>query len=172
MNTIIILLRGINVSGKNKIPMKELRTLLEELGYSDVKTYIQSGNIVLKTEEGLREVEKNIHIKIKEKYDYDVLVLAKEVKEIEEIIQNNPYAHLVEKQIYFTFLFNQTKINEIEVEAKEDEFTISKDIVYVNAVGGYGKTKLTNNFFERKLNVSATTRNFKTTNKLIELATS
>ncbi|XRE44201.1 hypothetical protein ACIVBQ_002405 [Tenacibaculum discolor] len=172
MNTIIILLRGINVSGKNKIPMKELRTLLQELGYNDVKTYIQSGNIVLKTNEGLKEVEKNIHIKIKEKYGYDVLVLAKEVKEIEEILKNNPYSNLVEKQIYFTFLFNETKINEIEVDAKEDEYTILKDVVYVNAAGGYGKTKLTNNFFERKLKVSATTRNFKTTNHLVELAKS
>ncbi|WP_417785874.1 DUF1697 domain-containing protein [Tenacibaculum sp.] len=172
MNTIIILLRGINVSGKNKIPMQELRTLLEELGYSDVKTYIQSGNIVLKTREDSKEVQKNIHKKIKEKYSYDVFVLAKEVKEIEEILKNNPYSHLNEKQIYFTFLFNPTEVNEIEVEAKEDEFTILKDVVYVNAVGGYGKTKLTNNFFERKLKVSATTRNFKTTNKLIELASS
>ncbi|WP_440122178.1 DUF1697 domain-containing protein [Tenacibaculum sp. Ill] len=172
MNTIIILLRGINVSGKNKIPMKELRTLLQELGYNDVKTYIQSGNIVLKTNEGLKEVEKNIHIKIKEKYGYDVLVLAKEVKEIEEILKKNPYSNLAEKQIYFTFLFNETKINEIEVDAKEDEYTILKDVVYVNAAGGYGKTKLTNNFFERKLKVSATTRNFKTTNHLVELAKS
>ena len=172
MNTIIILLRGINVSGKNKIPMKELSTLLEDLGYSDIKTYIQSGNIVLKTGEDLKEVEKNIHIKIKEEYGYDVLVLVKRVKEIEEILQNNPYSNLAEKQIYFTFLFNKTEIKEIDVDAKEDEFTILKDIVYVNAAGGYGKTKLTNNFFEGKLKVSATTRNFKTTNKLIELATS
>ncbi|MGQ3679665.1 DUF1697 domain-containing protein [Tenacibaculum discolor] len=171
MNTIIILLRGINVSGKNKISMKELRTLLEDLGYDDVKTYIQSGNIVLKTAEGLKEVEKNVHIKIKEKYGYDVHVLAKEVKEIEGILKNNPYSHLAEKQIYFTFLFKPTEVNKIEVEAKEDEFTILKDVVYVNAVGGYGKTKLTNNFFERKLKVSATTRNFKTTNYLVELAT-
>ncbi|GFD82921.1 hypothetical protein KUL118_57830 [Tenacibaculum sp. KUL118] len=172
MNTIIILLRGINVSGKNKIPMQELKTLLEELGYNTIKTYIQSGNIVLKTREDSKEVEKNIHTKIKEKYDYDVLVLAKEVKEIKEILQNNPYSNLNKKQIYFTFLFNETTIKEIEVDAKEDEYTILKDVVYVNAAGGYGKTKLTNNFFERKLKVSATTRNFKTTNKLIELASS
>ncbi|MGG6230394.1 DUF1697 domain-containing protein [Tenacibaculum sp. SDUM215027] len=172
MNTIIILLRGINVSGKNKIPMKELKALLEELDYSDVKTYIQSGNIVLKTEEDLREVEKRIHTKIKEKYGYEVAVLAKEIKEVIEILQNNPYNHLPEKQQYFTFLFKGVKVEELEVDAKEDEFTILKDIVYVNAVGGYGKTKLTNNFFERKLKVSATTRNFKTTNHLVELAKS
>ncbi|WGH75543.1 DUF1697 domain-containing protein [Tenacibaculum tangerinum] len=172
MRTVIILLRGINVSGKNKLPMTELKTLLEELGYHDVKTYIQSGNIVLKTDETLKDVANKIHIKIKEKYSYDVPVLAKEVKEIEEILQNNPYRHVPEKQRYLTFLFHETQINEVEVDAKEDEFTILKDVVYVNAVGGYGKTKLTNNFFERKLKVSATTRNFKTSNKLIELANS
>ena len=85
-------------------------------------------------------------------------------------IANNLYKEVDTKQQYFTFLSEKTNITEIEVSAKDDEFTIQEDVVYVNAVGGYGKTKLNNNFFENKLKVIATTRNLKTTLKLLELS--
>lgn len=166
----IILLRGINVSGKNKLPMAELRELLNNLRFQNVQTYIQSGNIVLESDSSKTQVGKEIKQAIKNKYDYDVPVLVKTIDEWQKAIANNPFKNVEEKQLYFTFLSDIPKEKTITIDAKQDEFKIIEDVIYVNAVGGYGKTKLNNNFFEQKLKVTATTRNFKTTMKLIELA--
>ena len=165
----IVLLRGINVSGKNKLPMKELKVLLESLDFREVQTYIQSGNIVLATDKDKNEVAKLIHKAIDKTYGYKVPVLVKEELAWETAIANNPYKNVEEKQQYFTFLADKPATIEIVVDAKQDEFTVLNDVVYVNAVGGYGKTKLNNNFFEKKLQVEATTRNLKTTLKLLEM---
>ena len=170
MNTFIIILRGINVSGKNKLPMQELRDLLNGLGFENVQTYIQSGNIVLSTVDDKETVIIKIKEAIKNQFDYDVPVLVKTIEAWEKAIANNPYKEVAEKQQYFTFLSEIPVVTAIEVNAKADEFTIVDDVVYINAVGGYGKTKLNNNFFEKKLKVTATTRNLKTTMKLLDLA--
>ncbi len=171
MKTYIIILRGINVSGKNKLPMQELRELLNQLQFKDVQTYIQSGNIILKSEENKISIAKKIKEGIENQFGYDVPVLVKEIEEWKNAIENNPYKNVEEKQQYFTFLSEKPEIETVEVNAKEDEYEIIDDVVYVNAVGGYGKTKLNNNFFEKKLKVTATTRNLKTTLKLLTLAT-
>ncbi|SNR15140.1 DUF1697 domain-containing protein [Tenacibaculum jejuense] len=169
MKTYIVILRGINVSGKNKLPMQELRVMLEGLEFSEVKTYIQSGNIVLKSSKEALEVEKTIKKGISKTFGYDVPVLARTVTQWEKAIANNPYSEVEEKQQYFTFLSAIPEIKYFDIDAKEDTYQIIEDVAYVNAVGGYGKTKLTNNLFEKKLNVTATTRNLKTTLKLLSL---
>lgn len=166
----IIILRGINVSGKNKLPMQDLRDLLADLNFTSVKTYIQSGNIVLQSEKSKEEITTLIKEGIQSKFDYNVPVLVRTISEWEKAIANNPYKEAKSKQQYFTFLSGIPAITTFEMDAKQDEFSIIEDVVYVNAAGGYGKTKLTNNLFEKKLKVTATTRNLKTTLKLLELA--
>ncbi len=170
MKTYIVILRGINVSGKNKLSMKDLKEILENLDYKEVKTYIQSGNVVLKTEEIGSELAANLKEAVKKEFNYDVPILVRTVNEWKEAIEKNPYKDVLEKQQYFTFLSDVPTQTNIEVNAKDDEFEIINDVVYVNAAGGYGKTKLSNVFFEKKLGVTATTRNLKTTLKLLELA--
>lgn len=169
MNRFIVLLRGINVSGKNKLPMKELRELLTFSGFQNVATYIQSGNIVLESQKSPKEVESDIFNLIKEKYDYEVPAFAYTVHDWEKIINECPYEE-GEKKVYFTFLSEATKIKELEVnKAETDEFTIKDHMVYLYCLS-YGKTKLSNNLFENKLKVTATSRNFRTVYKLLELA--
>ncbi|CAM1372374.1 DUF1697 domain-containing protein [Tenacibaculum xiamenense] len=170
MKTYIIILRGINVSGKNKLPMKDLKELLEDINYKDVQTYIQSGNVILKSDDSKEVIALNIKASIKNKFDYEVPTLVRTIEEWKEAIEKNPYKSVEEKQQYFTFLSGTPEEVVIEIDAKDDEFEIINDVVYVNAVGGYGKTKLSNVFFEKKLRVTATTRNLKTTLKLLELA--
>lgn len=165
----IVILRGINVSGKNKLPMQDLRDALNGLGFENVQTYIQSGNIVLGSKNDKEHIAKEIKKAIKDTFTYEVPVLVKTITAWEKAIANNPYKTVDPKQQHFTFLSEKTSITEIAINAKDDEFTIIEDVVYVNAVGGYGKTKLNNNFFEKKLKVTATTRNLKTTMKLLEL---
>lgn len=170
MKTYIILLRGINVSGKNKIPMAELHELLNDLGFKNIQTYIQSGNIVLSSEKDKNHISEIIKNEIATIFCYDVPVLVKTIEEWKKVIDNNPFKNVAEKQQYFTLLSNIPEKIAIEVNTKQDEFKVINDVVYVNAVGGYGKTKLNNTFFENKLKVTATTRNFRTTKKLLELA--
>ncbi len=167
----IIILRGINVSGKNKLPMQDLRDLLKGLGFENVQTYIQSGNIVLTSEELKDSIAEKINEAIKKQFDYEVPVLVKTIDEWKKAVDNNPYKEVAPKQQYFTFLSRIPMEKEISViNIKDDEYSMVGDVVYVNAVGGYGKTKLNNNFFEKKLKVTATTRNLKTTIKLLTLA--
>lgn len=169
--TYIVLLRGINVSGKNKLPMQDLRDLLNNLGFENVQTYIQSGNIILKSTESKESVAFIIKEEILNVFGYEVPVLVKTIEEWQTVIDTNPYKEVEPKQQYFTFLDAVSKEKTVEVSnIKEDIYSIINDVVYVNAVGGYGKTKLSNNLFEKKLKVTATTRNLKTTLKLFDLA--
>jgi uncharacterized protein (DUF1697 family) len=168
MKRFIVLLRGINVSGKNKLPMKELRELLTSSDFQNVSTYIQSGNIVLDSLHSSNEIETQITKLIKTNYGYEVPAFAYTVKDWEQMMHQCPYEE-ADKKVYFTFLNKVPVINEIEVKkAETDEFTIINNMVYLYCLS-YGKTKLSNNLFENKLKVKATTRNFRTVNKLYEL---
>lgn len=172
MTRYIVLLRGINVSGKNKLPMQDLRELLSELRYENVQTYIQSGNIILDSEKEKSVLEKEIKAGIKSKFGYDVPVIARTVKGIEIAIQGNPYPVDNEKVVAVIFLSDVTTKTDLEINrAEEDQFTILKDVVYIYCPNGFGRSKLTISVFEKKLEVSATSRNWRTTKKLLELAT-
>ena len=169
MTKYIILLRGINVSGKNKLPMKELRELLTLAGFQNVQTYIQSGNIILESHLSTKEIEHQITDLIKEKYGYDVPSFAYSVENWQNIMDKCPYLE-GEKSIYFTFLNKVPENPSAEIKKGEtDEYTIIGNTIYLYCLS-YGKTKLSNNLFENKLKVTATSRNFRTVNKLYELA--
>ena len=171
MKTYIVLLRGINVSGKNKLPMAELRELLSSSGFKNVETYIQSGNIILSSDETKVEVCKKVNKGIADKFGYDIPVLVRTPQEWKAIIDKYPFSIANEKIVAFTFLDKTTSETEIEIKGiKEDQYKITGDVVYLNCPSGFGKTKLTNNTIEKKLNLIATTRNYKTTLKLLELA--
>lgn len=180
MNTYISMLRGINVSGKNKLKMDDLKVMYEKLGYNDVLTYIQSGNVFFKCPETpLEELATTIKNEIANTFGYDVKLFVRTIDQFERIADNHPFQTTGEEplsQLLVTFL--ATKPAEELVNAiadfvhKEDQFKIQDDVIYLFCPGGYGKTKLSNNFFERKLKVDATTRNWKSVNKLLELAKS
>lgn len=173
MKTYIVLLRGINVSGKNKLSMASLRELLNGLGFENVQTYIQSGNIILKSENSKTLVCQKIQQAIKNKFGYDITVLARTAKELKKALTSYPFSVDNDKIVAFTFLEKTTSYNEIEgVLTSDDDYKIDGDVVYLYCPSGFGKTKLTNNTIEKKLQVAATTRNLKTTKKLVELATS
>lgn len=181
MNTFIALLRGINVSGQKKIKMAELKTLCESIGFSSVTTYIQSGNIVFDSEKpDITSITNTLYKAILDHFGFDVPVLVIKPKKLKEILQNNPYdqrikqGEIEQNKMYFTLLANTPDLSVIdELNASSyapEEFVITNKVVYFFAANGYGKTKLNNNFFEKKLKCSATTRNFKTVFKLLELS--
>ena len=171
MKTYIVILRGINVSGKNKLPMAALRELLAKLKFENIQTYIQSGNVIVNSNKNKSEVANLVKSAIKKQFDYDVPVLVRTIDEWEKAIANNPYPTENHKIVSFTFLSEVPKSTTIEVNITNDDVhTITNDMVYMYCPDGFGSTKLTNNLFEKKLKVTATSRNYRTTMKLLELA--
>ena len=174
MKTYISILRGINVSGQKKIIMTDLKALYEDLGFEDVITYIQSGNVVFKSSKKMTDTKlaKMIEERIVEKYDFQVPVIIRTLDELKRATEINPYKNDNIDGLYITFLSNAP--NSINLEKLDninflpDQFEIIGKEIYLNCVS-YGNTKLSNNFFESKLKVIATTRNIKTVHKLIEL---
>jgi uncharacterized protein (DUF1697 family) len=176
----IALLRGINVGGKNKIPMKDLCNMLIELGFKDILTYIQSGNILFHSQiENQTELCQLISEKIQEKTCFSVQVVVMTLNELKNVIQNNPFVLDNSKNkdfFHVTFLSDYPVLYKIKTITEStyipDEFIVSEKAVYLYCPQGYGNTKLTNTFFEKKSGVTATTRNWRTTNELLHLALS
>lgn len=174
----ISILRGINVSGHRMIKMQALKELFTDLGFQNIQTYVQSGNIVFqhkKTDQ--QKLEKKIAKAITEKFTFDVPVIVMELSELQQIIAGNPFVKDETKNLshlHVTFLagkpdaesFNKIK----EGSFQPDEFHLVNKVIYLYCPNSYSKSKLTNGFFEKKLNVTATTRNWKTTNELQNLA--
>lgn len=174
----ISVLRGINVSGQKKIKMADLRSILEKAGLQNVTSYIQSGNLLFESKANdAAELSKLIAKTIQTAYGFDVPVLTLAPDYLRKVHQSNPFLpdHQDEiNRLYYTFLAeapSKEKVKALEaIEFKEDQIIIKNKVVYVYVPGGYGRSKFSNNFIENKLKVKATTRNWKTVNKLIELS--
>ncbi|WP_299260510.1 DUF1697 domain-containing protein [uncultured Aquimarina sp.] len=181
MNVYIALLRGINVGGHKKIKMADLKEMLEKLGFSDVVTYIQSGNVVFRdTSSNIDVLQAKIQTAIKKRFDFDVPILIITYDTLNEILQKNPYrkrldsGQIDDKKMYFMLLCSRPDSFAVKELSKAsfdpEEFIITKNVIYLFVANGYGKTKLNNIFFEKKLKCQTTTRNLRTLNKLLELS--
>ena len=174
-NTYIALLRGINVSGQKKIKMADLRLVLEESGLKNVKTYIQSGNIVFDSEhmDGTK-LEEKIKSIILEHFGFEVPTLVIQKDDIEQILKVNPFhKEAEENKLYYVLLKSRPEeeykkqLNQLSFE--NEDFNVTDSCVYLFCKNGYGRAKLNNNLIEKKLKVEATTRNHKTMLKLLEM---
>ncbi len=178
MNSYISILRGINVSGQRIIKMEALKNSMLQLGFSRITTYIQSGNIVFQyKKEEAKVLEDLIRKKIKADFGFDTPVIVITEEKLSNIVSSNTFTKDPEKGIrflYVTFLTQkQDWIDESDVLAKKterEEIIFSDTAIYLFCPDGYGKTKLNNKFIESQLKVTATTRNWKTTLKLLEIA--
>lgn len=178
MKTYISILRGINVSGKNLIRMNSLKEMYEGLGLQKVKTYIQSGNVVFQSPEtNLEELERIILESILKRFAANVPVLVQEASELKKILALNPFLNEIKEDIgklYITFLSKSPEKQFSEsIENGSylpDKYIIVDRTIYLFCPNGYGTTKLSNNFFENKLKIKATTRNLRTLMELVKLA--
>ncbi|MBI1265915.1 MAG: DUF1697 domain-containing protein [Cryomorphaceae bacterium] len=173
MNKQIALLRGINVSGQKKIAMADLRMWLSELAVSNVQTYIQSGNIVLSSKLENKILSESIKNKISEKSGFDVVTLTISEAELQAAIDNNPFSEQVNNgsQIYVTFFEEEPRAENvkavIDVCPPNEYLHFYPKLVYFFSETSYGSAKLNNNFLEKKLKVSCTTRNWKSVETLL-----
>lgn len=176
MNTYLSLLRGINVSGQKKVPMAELKSMYEKLGYEKVKTYIQSGNVVFQTKAKRETLCPSIEKAIEETFHFEIPVIHKTTQELRKAIHENPFLKEKEEQenkLYICFLFEIPAPDLVEklqnIQNEEGHLACMGDVIYLYLPEGYGKSKLNNNFIESKLKIKATTRNWRSANELLKL---
>ena len=185
MKTFISLLRGINVSGQNKIRMPELKRLYETLNLGNVVTYIQSGNVIFDwVEQDPTPLARSIEAELARSFGVTVRVILRDKDRYQEIIDSNPFSNQRNEEpekLHVTFLSespSEFALSNLSVSAdpkgyeagRADEFLVYDREIYLFCPNGYGRTKYSNNYFERKLRVSATTRNWKTVCALYEIA--
>ena len=173
MHRYIALLRGINVGGHKKVLMADLKTLFISIGFTDIITYIQSGNVVFLAEES-DQWDVVISARIKENYGWDVPVLVRTSKQLAAVLHHCPFSEEKKEKSYFT-LFQEEPCKDAiadfnALDFPGEEFHLNKRCLYFFCAEGYARVKMNNNLIERKLKVRATTRNYKTLQKLIELS--
>lgn len=173
----LALLRGINVSGHNMIKMDALKTTLEAVGFINVETYIQSGNVFAETEE---ESAFGVGFKIKQEifktFGHDVPTIVIGKNDLEMCFKNNPFLKQKDvdtKKLYVAFIskeLSSSAINELKIsQFKPDEAVIDGNKIFIKYDVGAGKTRLDQKYIEKKLNVTATIRNWNTVTKLLEM---
>lgn len=178
MKTYISILRGINVSGQKLIKMDALKKAYENMGFRNVITYVQSGNVIFSASENESEkLEQMIYSRIVKDFGFEVPVIVLTAEKLKEVVDNNPFGCDPDKDpafLHVTFLSSKPgKYNSSAIEEKKqggEEISFTDEVIYIYCPNGYGRTKLNNNFLESKLKVTATTRNWKTTNELLKMA--
>lgn len=173
MNTYIALFRGINVGGKNILPMKALVKIFEDIGCWNVKTYIQSGNVVFQIESvKSNEIAGKIGLEVSEQYQFQPKVLLLESTELYNAVKNNPFETENGKALHFFFLESPPKTPDLEklasIKSDSEEFTLKQNVFYLYAPDGIGRSKLAAKI-EKYLDVPVTARNWNTVSKLVSM---
>lgn len=168
MKTYIVLLRGINVGGKNLLPMKELVLALDKRKYQHIKTYIQSGNVVLQSQKRPEDIPSIIQ----ERFGIKPAVYVLEESEFNAAVASNPYESPNGKDIHLYFCQNTPNISVVKLDkykSESEELHIHGKVAYLYAPEGIGRSKLAGNM-ESCLGVEATGRNLNTVQKLQRMA--
>ena len=174
MTTYVALLRGINVGGRAKVRMQDLRELFVSLGHGDARTYIQTGNVIFTSSAAPARLAADIERRIADDLGLTVTVLLRTKEELAEVVAASPFAgrELDSSRVAVTFLADspdQDRVDQLDPAAfAPEEFVVSGREVYVHCPDGFGRSKLPN--FERKLGVAATARNWKVVTALLDLA--
>jgi len=173
----IALLRGINVGGRNKLPMKDLVAMFTDAGCDGVRTYIQSGNVVFSAKRALaRRVPALITQAIADRLGLRVPLVMRTAAELEKVVAGNPFlrAGADPKKLHVAFLAKQPTAARVATlqpdRSPPDEFSVRGREIYLHCPNGVARTKLTNAYFDARLTTTTTVRNWNTVLKLCELA--
>lgn len=160
---IILLLRAINLGKLNKVPMQDLKSYLTELGFQDVRTLLQSGNVSVETV----EFDKNdLELKLSERYGFKIPLITTSIDKLNRISEHPNFKD--NSMVIFTnHILNETEINLLEQEVTE-EIKVLDQCIVINYTTSFHLTKFNNNWFERKLKINTTIRNRNTVLKMIQ----
>ncbi|HEX2394324.1 MAG TPA: DUF1697 domain-containing protein [Bacteroidales bacterium] len=168
-----VFLRGVNVGGNYKIRMSELKNVLEEKTFAEVHTYINSGNLVVKSDTDKESVRNHIQSLIKSRFDLDVDLIVKTVSELKQIINTDPFDDKKETQdsrkimMLLSDAIDPDKLAKLKKELPlVENYYLFNDVIYIYYHNGSGRSKFSINLIERKFKVSATARNWNTLRKM------
>jgi uncharacterized protein (DUF1697 family) len=170
------LLRGINVAGKNKLAMKDLAALFAEAGCGEVVTYIQSGNVAFQATQALAgAVAERVSQAILDRYKLRVPMVTRSASELAAVAQGNPFlaAGGDVDRLYVAFLAGRPAASRVAAldpgRSPGDELVVVGREIYLHLPGGVGRSKLTNDYFDRTLGTFSTIRNWRTVLRMVEL---
>ena len=167
MAAYVALLRGINVGGRTKVPMAELRSVVEDLGFRDVQTYIQSGNVVFASSK--KPTAAGIESALQKAFGFDIAVMVRSASDLARVVDANPYPDTA--KVHVAFLAKPVAKAPASLEADRyapEEFTIRKSEVYFHLPNGMGRAKVPD-YVGRALKVPMTVRNWKTVTTLLDM---
>ncbi len=173
--TYVALLRGVNLGAHNKVPMAALRSLVESLGHDDVQTYIQSGNVVFRSAAKRGELADDLETAIAGEFGVKTAVVLRTEQELGTTLAGNPFVAggADEKALHVVFLGSApTRASAKNLDpdrSPPDEFAVVGAEVFLHSPNGFGRSKLSVDWFERILGRPATIRNWRTVTKLAEL---
>ncbi len=174
MITYALFLRGVMPTGKNKVPMADLRAALTDAGLLDVRTYIQSGNAVAKSVLDASAIETLVHNTIANRIGPDIAVIARTHAQIQDVLERNPFPPDAASRTYFTLLGTTPETSLLatfeQTDFSPEDIRVDGDTIYTLYATKYSDSKFNNNFFERKLGVTATTRNFNTMTRMLDMS--
>jgi uncharacterized protein (DUF1697 family) len=172
----VALIRGINVGGNKKLSMADLRAVMTSLGYTDVATYIQSGNVVFTSDrDDPSEIEREIEARIAQDTGLDVSVLVRSQAELAAVIDRNPFPEATARptELHLTFLSatpDARRLEEIDpTQFEPDEYRLGDRVLYFHCPNGLGRSKLAAYPWERRLGLRTTSRNWNTVTKLLSM---
>lgn len=173
----IALLRGINLGGKNKLPMTDLIAIVSAAGCSDIQTYIQSGNVVFRAPAGLEaRLAGQITSEVAKRVGLSIPVVLRTAAELAETLDHNPFLKMgaPEETLHVMFLAEQPNPRAVAGldpgRSPGDAFAVRGREIYLRLPNGVARSKLTNAYFDAKLSTTSTARNWRTVTKLHEMA--
>lgn len=175
-NRYVALLRGINVGGKNKLPMKELTAMFTEAGCRETQTYIQSGNVIFAAEPAaVVSLSDVISARILERFGYDVPVIVRNAEQMQAVVDGNPFLAEGAPEETLHVMFLRERPGEEDVRrlnpdrSPPDELRVLGGEVYLRLPNGAGRTKLTTDYIDRTLRTISTARNWRTVTTLAQM---
>jgi uncharacterized protein (DUF1697 family) len=172
----VALLRGINLGARNKVSMAALKELFADLGAEDVETYVQSGNVLFRSSGARDDLVRAVEDEIEKRLGLRVTVLLRTDAELAKLVADNPFAEDERDPVKLHVTFLAERPDRARAAALDEEqfapdrFRVAGDVVYLHTPDGYGRSKLSNAYFEKQLGVRATSRNWRTVTTLAERA--
>ncbi len=173
--THVALLRGINVGGKNPLPMKDLARMFAGAGCANVRTYIQSGNVIFEAPAGAAKIAETVSANIEKRFGYRIPIVLRTSEQLLKTIAGNPFLQTGAdvKTLHVYFLAAAPKAGAIagldQARSAPDVFHVRGQEIYLHLPNGMARTKLTNAYFDSKLSTTCTARNWTTVLTLAEM---
>jgi len=167
--------RGINVGGKHMVPMTELRALFEDAGATEVRSYLQSGNVVFRTATSAARMASAVEAALERRFRFSAPIVVRTRVELAAVLANNPYLRPDSEpaKLHVLFLSDTPAARAVAAldpkRSPPDEFSVRGREIYLSLPNGSARTKLTTSYFDSALAVTSTARNWRTVTALHDM---